>query len=169
MSMLGTCSCSKTNSRSSALFPSEKAPAQDVDPLSVTASVIACYGLASEVAVHCLRYIIGVRHADTACDLVISQIDIFKDSLHHLREILRDEQRNTKYGSAMMLLENKVKGCSASLKVCEDKLRSLSVRLDQAKFGTAVTKAIHRFSWPFKSEEIRLALLPLKNFTDAVQ
>ena len=139
-----------------------------MDPLSATASVIACYQLASAVGVQCFRYIRGVQQANTDCDLVIAQIENFKKSLHHLQQMLTDEKSDAKYGSRLMRLEDIVNGNSKSLKLCSQELEKIKTKLVEAQSGGNLKAAIHRFSWPLKREEVNQAMTTLDHFASAV-
>ena len=143
-------------------------PTGAIDPLSATASVIACYQLASVVGAQCFRYIRGVQQAERDCDLVIARIETFKNSLHYLQQMLTDEKSHAKEGGRLTPLKGIVNGNSASLKACSEQLRKIEEKLDKAQSGGSFKIALHRLTWPLKQEELKHAMTTLDDFARAV-
>lgn len=139
-----------------------------MNPLSVTASVIACYQLASKVAYQCLRYVRGVRQADKNNDLVIAQIRIFQLSLHHLQEVIVNEAVNSSGDSRLNFLSEIMDSNSASLLLCSKELENIQVKLVKAQSGGNLRQVFYKLSWPLKQEEVDRAVSTLNSFGAAV-
>lgn len=139
-----------------------------MDPLSATASVIACYQLASKVACQCLRYVRGVRQADKDGDLVIAQIRIFQLSLHHLQGMIANEAVKSSGGSRLNFLSEIMNSNSASLLLCSKELEVILAKLVKAESGGTLRQAFHKVSWPLKQEEVDRAVSTLGSFAAAV-
>lgn len=139
-----------------------------MDPLSATASVIACYQLTSEIVCQCLRYVRGVRQAHKDGDLVIAQIQIFQLSLHHLQAMIANEVANPKGGSRLKFLQEILEGNSASLLLCSKELEKIRAKLIKAQSGGNLREIFHKLSWPLKQEEVDRAITTLNSFAAAV-
>ena len=139
-----------------------------MDPLSATASVIACYQLASEIACQCLRYVRGVRQADKDGDLVVAQIQMFQLSLHHLQGMLANEAVSSSGGSRLKFLDEIMNSNSASLLLCSKELEAIQAKLVKAESGGTLRQAFHKLSWPLKQEEVDRAVSTLGSFAAAV-
>ena len=140
-----------------------------MDPLSITASVIACYQLTSVIGALCFRYIKGVRHADEDGDLVLAQIEIFKEQLRHLQQMLADEKSLSNTNNRLHLLESILDGHSASLKVCSSQLKKIQAKLERARAEEGVKAALHRIQWPLKQEDVDQTMKILQSFADAIE
>ena len=139
-----------------------------MDPLSATASVIACYQLASEVGCQCLRYVQGVRQAQKDGDFVIAQIQMFQLSLHRLQGMLANEAVNSNGGSRVKFLHEIMNGNSSSLVLCSRELEGLRVKLVKAQSGGSLREVFHKLSWPLKQEEVDRAITLLNSFAEAI-
>lgn len=140
-----------------------------MDPLSVTAGVIACYQLASAVGALSIRYVKGVRDAGRDGDFVIAQIETFIKQLLHLQKMVMDETSSQGTGSRLKLLENMIDGHSASLKVCSQELEKIKAKLEKAHSERGFKIVVHRLSWPLKQEEVNQAMATLASFGDAIE
>ena len=139
-----------------------------MDPLSATASVIACYQLASKVACQCLRYVRGVRQADKEGDLVVAQIRMFQLSLYHLQRMIANEAENPSGGSRLKFLSEIMNSNSASILLCSKELEEIQAKLAKAQSSGNLRQAFHKLSWPLKQEEVDRAVSTIKNFAAAV-
>lgn len=139
-----------------------------MDPLSAAASVIACYQLASELGCQCLRYARGVRQAQKDGDFVVTQIQMFQLSLHHLQGMLANEAANPNGGSRLKFLHEIMNGTSSSLMLCTRELEGIRAKLAKAQSGGSLREVFHKLSWPLKQEEIDRAINTLNSFAEAI-
>ena len=139
-----------------------------MDPLSITASVIACYQLASEVGCQCLRYVKGVQQARKGADFVVAQIQIFQLSLHKLQGIIANEASNPKGGNRLKFLREIMNDNSESLVLCSKELEELRAKLVKANSGGNLREVFHKLAWPLKQEEVDKAIKALNSFAAAV-
>ena len=139
-----------------------------MDPVSAAASVIACYQLASEVGCQCLRYVRGVRQAHKDGDFVVTQIRVFQMSLHHLQGMLANEAGNENGGSRLKVLNEIMKGNSASLALCSKELEKIRAKLEKAQSGGTLRDVFHKLAWPLKQEEVERAMSALNSFSAAI-
>lgn len=139
-----------------------------MDPLSITASVIACYQLASEVGCQCLRYVRGVRQARQGADFVVAQIRIFQSSLQKLQGIIANEASNPKGGNRLKFLREIMNDNSESLVLCSKELEELRAKLVKAYSGGNFREVFHKLVWPLKQEEVDKAITALNSFAAAV-
>ena len=139
-----------------------------MDPLSVAASVIACYQLASAVGCQCLRYVRGVRQAQKDGDFVIAQIQMFQLSLHHLQGMLANEAANPNGGSRLKFLHEIMDGNSSALVLCSRELEGIRAKLAKAQSGGGLREVFHKLSWPLKQEEVDRAINTLNSFAEAI-
>ena len=139
-----------------------------MEPLSAAASVIACYQLASEVGCQCLRYVRGVRQAQSDGDFVIAQIQMFQLSLHHLQGMLANEAGSQNGGSRLKFLHEIMNSNSGSLVLCSKELEELRGKLVKAHSGKHLREVFHKLAWPLKQEEVEKAMMVLNNFAAAI-
>lgn len=140
-----------------------------MDPLSIIASSIAIYQLASAVKDQCVRYARGVKNAGRDGDLVIGELDNFQRSLLNFKGMLSEEAQILGHSSRLKYLDEIMNAESISLKMCERDLKAMQTKLVKAQSSTGLKEAFQKLSWPLKQEDVSRVVISGRKFVEAVE
>lgn len=118
-----------------------------MDPLSVTASIIAVLQLGSTV----LKYLGDVKDATKDCKSIIDEISSTRGILSALNETVADVTASGETWSATIQALTQPDG---PLNVLKTTLQQLAGRLEGQASVTGIKKAARSLRWPFKETEV---------------
>lgn len=122
-----------------------------VDPLSVTASIIAVLQLSSSV----LRYLVDVKDASADRQILIREISSTRGILSTLNETVDDARVSDEtWSAAIRSLEDP----DGPLSVLTTTLTQLATTLKGSASATGIKKAANSLRWPFKQSEVEKIL-----------
>jgi len=133
-----------------------------MDPLSVTASIVAVIQLTGSVISTVYNYRKGVKHAPEDAAKIIKDLTGLSQILEKLLEMIENE-RSTK-GTRFASLERLVKP-DGPLESCQKTLERLNAKL-QPENGWRATK--QSLTWPLKQDYIKKTLGEITTAKDAL-
>ena len=122
-----------------------------MDPLSVTASIIAVLQLSSTV----LRYLVDVTDASADRKSLIREIGSTRGILSTLNETVDDVRVSDETWSATI---RSLKDPDGPLSVLTTTLQQLATTLKRSASATGIKKAANSLRWPFKQSEVEKIL-----------
>jgi hypothetical protein len=134
-----------------------------MDPLSILASSIAVYQLASYVGGLMFNYTQGVRHMNKDVEKLMDELLGFQSALRHLKGMVEDEAETQGRTLRLQRLDEIVNGDSAPLQNCQTSLNWMKKKLEDDKEKTGVKAFVRRMVWPFKEEEVKRLLEDMKS------
>lgn len=128
-----------------------------MDPLSITASVIAILQLSNTVYKAAREYYTGVKAAPKEIKRLLEELEAFNDILIHLSDITAKAERNDK-GSAPHETSHKGTWLPSVTKLLEPDAALRLCFAEMQQFMDRVTiqksKTKKALKWPFQKEEI---------------
>jgi hypothetical protein len=123
-----------------------------MDPLSITASIIAVIQLTGSVISAAYNYRNGVRNAPEDAVRIIEDLTELSQILEKLLKLI-EKDRST--GSTQLTSVNTLIGSDGPLETCRKSLTELKSKLQPENGWRAVRKAL---TWPLKQDYIRQTL-----------
>jgi hypothetical protein len=123
-----------------------------MDPLSITASIIAVIQLTGSVISAAYNYRNGVRNAPEDAVRIIEDLTELSQILEKLLKLI-EKDRST--GSTQLTSVNTLIGSDGPLETCRKSLTELKSKLRPENGWRAVRKAL---TWPLKQDYIRQTL-----------
>src|SRR4051812_13645730 len=128
-----------------------------MDPLSLTASVIAVVQVAQAILLACYRIRSQVKDADDDIARIITDIEGLESTLQELHEILPRDDGQALGGLSLGDDGHKIPAsaaCLSALKACEVPMKEISQKLQPLAKPGLKTK----LKWPFESTVIQRKL-----------
>jgi len=137
-----------------------------MDPLSITASVIAILQLSNTVYKAAREYYTGVKHAPKEIKRLLDELEVFNDILIHLSDIVTKAESNSKTSHEGTLLPTVMKLLEpdAALRLCFAEMQQFMDRVTTQK--PSMKKAL---KWPFQKEEIYQTIGRLQKLQSLVE
>jgi ankyrin repeat domain-containing protein 50 len=120
-----------------------------MDPLSITASIIAVIQLTGSVISAAYNYRTGVNNAAEDAVRIIEDLTGLSQILEKLLKLL-EKDRST--GSAQLASVNTLTRSDGPLEICQRRLAELKTKLQPQNGWRAVRKAL---TWPLKQDYVR--------------
>lgn len=129
-----------------------------IDPLSITAGIIAVLQISGNVIFICYDYRAAVKNAPRDAKRIIDEVNTLQDVLEQLLKLAETASINASAHLPALELLNKPDG---PLIKCRAKLLALKAKLEPQEGWRAVKKAL---TWPLRETEVTKALDNINRF-----
>lgn len=131
----------------------------EMDPLSIAASIAGLVGLSCEISYIVQEYYSSAKNASKDIKNVQNELEALSDVLKRLEYMLRND-REVKAFSAFSSSSVLV----TALQACHEQIKEISAKLKSSKHGSDC-RIWERLKWPFSEKDVKKMLDAIRRFT----